>query len=139
MYVPKGKNLRKLSNQVNEYLEYFDYVNDCVPAEFADPLFDVISMSLSRIGPCANVLCDDEEEMKQISRLFTKAAIISRYWRDSFPGDLKMVKNSAEANKHSYRQSCGSNKNKKKSSKNRASITVYDKKYQLQQIGRCPT
>ncbi len=139
LYVPTGKNLRKLSNQVNYYLEYFDYVNDCIPAEFADPFLDVTQISLSRIDPCANILCDSEKEMKQINRLFTKAAIISHYWRDYFPKDSKIVKDPAKENKHSYRQSCGSNKNKKKSSKNRASITVYDKKYQLQQIGRCPT
>jgi len=139
LYIPTGKNLRNLSNQINEYLEYFDYVNDCIPAEFADPLLDAAGMSLSRIDPCANILCDSEEEMKQVKRLFTKAAIIPHYWRDFFPKDSKIVKNPAEANKHSYRQSCGSNKSKKKSKKNRASITVYDKKYQLQQIGRCPT
>jgi len=139
LYIPTEKNLRKISNQVNNYLECFDYINDCIPAEFADPLLDVAGMSLSRIDPCANILCDSEEEMKQVKRLFTKAAIIPRYWRDSFPKDSKIVENPTEANKHSYRQSCGSNKNKKKSGKNRASITVYDKKYQLQQIGRCPT
>ncbi len=139
LYIPTEKNLRKISNQVNEYLECFDYINDCIPDEYSDSLLDVTRMSLSRIDPCANILCDSEEEMRQIKRLFTKAAIIPHYRRDSFPKSSKIVKDPAEANKHSYRQSCGSNKNKKKSSKNRASITVYDKKYQLQQIGRCPT
>ncbi len=138
LYKPTEKSLCKLSNQVNEYLESFDYTYGSKPPEFFDPLLDVDQMSLNRIDPCANILCDSEEEMKQLKRLFTKAAIIPHYWRDSFPKDSRMVKNPAEANKHSYRQSCGSNKSKKKSRKNRASITVYDKKYQLQQIDRCP-
>ncbi len=138
VYKPTEKSLRKLSNQVNEYLESFDYTYASTPPEFFDPLLDVDQMSLNRIDPCANILCDNEEEMKQVKRLFTKAAIIPHYWRDSFSQYSKMVKNPAEANKHSYRQSCGSNKSKKKSRKNRASITVYDKKYQLQQIDRCP-
>ncbi len=139
LYEPTETSLRKLSNQVNEYLETFDYIRDSTPTEYYDPLLDVDHMSLNRIDPCVNILCDSEEEMKQLKRLFTKAAIIPHYWRDSFPKDSKMVKNPAEANKHSYRQSCGSNKSKKKSRKNRASITVYNKKYQLQQIDRCPT
>ncbi len=138
LYEPTETSLRKLSDQVNEYLETFDYTRDSTPTEYYDPLFDATQMSLSRIDPCANILCDSEEEMKQLKRLFTKAAIIPHYWRDFFPEDSKMVKDPVKANKHSYRQSCGSNKSKKKSRKNRASITVYDKKYQLQQINRCP-
>ncbi len=117
LYKPTETSLRKLSDKVNEYLETFDYIRDSTPTDYYDPLFDATQMSLSRIDPCANILCDSEEEMKQLKRLFTKAAIIPHYWRDYFPKDSQMVKNPAEANKHSYRQSCGSNKSKKKSRK----------------------
>ena len=126
LYSPKRTSYRTLEKKIEACLNELD-----CPFRMAD-------MSLCRADPCINIRLDSAEEKRQLERIISKGAILRNYQRDFFRKDSKQVKDPREANQHSYRQSCKPKGNRKKSRKNKASFTVYDKIYQLQQIDNCP-
>lgn len=115
LYRPAKRSYQRLEQHLNEMLEELELE------------FTADEMSICRGDPCANFYLTDGRMSSEYVRIMKKANRISYYDLVQYEKGSKSVKDVKKANAHSYRISS-----------KRASFTVYDKKFVLQQLERCP-
>lgn len=115
LYCPTKESYRKLCDSIDEILKDLKLG------------FTIDDMSICRVDPCANISFEDRQMVPEYLRIVKKLVRVEHYRMVQYAKDSKAVKDAPKANAHSYRISS-----------KRASFTVYDKKFVLQQLERCP-
>lgn len=115
LYRPTKENYRQLKGPLNKILKELGVQ------------FKVDKMSVCRVDLCANIHFTNDKTTSHYLRVVKKYGEINHYKLVRYEKGSKIVKDTTAANQHSYRISS-----------KRASFTVYDKKFVLQQLERCP-
>lgn len=115
LYRPTKENYRQLKSPLNNILD-----------KLGVPL-TVDKMSVCRVDLCANIHFKNDATTSEYMRIVKKYGEINHYKPVRYEKGSKIVKDVKIANEHSYRISS-----------KRTSFTIYDKKFVLQQLERCP-